>query len=291
MPNYRIAIYEGKEARIIDLDRIIEITRLKKLDEFTSGFVNEEELKAYLFNKGLISLNELRNNLCIVYRYKNQIKRIPIIYKDMKKYLNTKYLDHKIQAFSQNLETLEKLVKMYSFGDNKSNPQKYNILHITAYINTVKANDGKHFYSEDLIRALKNLCEMASTRLIKETGELKENYRGCRDLGMFLYKSADLLAKKEQKQKINNKKETVIQYEWEQNSLFDFDVENDQNNIENNQDDIEAYRSEDWPLVENEEPYFPPNSEEEMEYIKYLDELEEKANNEPIENHPHYKRH
>ena len=50
MVSYKIGIYNRKEARIIDLDKITKIKSLDKLDELTSAFNSEEELKIYLFN-------------------------------------------------------------------------------------------------------------------------------------------------------------------------------------------------------------------------------------------------
>ena len=296
MVSYKIGIYNRKEARIIDLDKITKIKGLDKLDELTSAFRSEEELKTYLFNQELISLDEMKKSLSIMYQYRGKVKKLPIIYQDMKKYLDIVYLKAKMMAAAQDIELLEKLSRHFSIGSDKFNPQGVNVYDIRMYISDFRSNGEKHFDSKSLQLALDDMWKKAVFKLTdkvgdivdKKTGEVKENYRGSRDLGMFLYKHEKTLEKKQEaaveikpEVKVEPKKETLVEPEWEQTTLFD---------LTNKQKDQVKEEPKKWVLSSEGEPDFPPNSEEERNYLRYLDELEELANNEPIENHPHYRR-
>ena len=290
MVSYKIGIYNRKEARIIDLDKITKIKSLDKLDELTSAFNSEEELKTYLFNQELISLEEMKKSLSVMYKNSGKVKKLPIIYSEMKKYLDIVYLKYKMMAAAQNIELLEKLARHFSIGSDKFNPQGVNVSDIRMYISDFRSNGEHHFYSRALELALDDMWKKAVFKLVdKNTGEVKENYRGCRDLGMFLYKYEKTLEKKEEKQvievpKVTSKKETKVEPEWEQTTFFDIWSE------ENSKKTEEKEEPKKWVLSSEGEPDFPPNSEEERMYLRYLEELDEIANNEPIENHPHYRR-
>ena len=287
MVSYKIGIYNRKEARIIDLDKITKIKSLDKLDELTSTFNSEEELKTYLFNQELISLDEMKKNLSIMYKNNGKVKKLPIVYQDMKKYLDIVYLKYKMMAAAQDIVLLEKLARHYSIGSDKFNPQGVNVSDIRMYISDFRSNGEKHFYSRALELALDDMWQKAVFKLVdKKTGEVKENYRGSRDLGMFLYKYEKTLEKKEENQetKVEVKTEKVTEPEWVQSTFFDIWSE------ESSRKTDEKENNGKWVLSSEGEPDFPPNSEEERNYLRYLDELEELANNEPIENHPHYRR-
>lgn len=287
MVSYKIGIYNRKEARIIDLDKITKIKSLDKLDELTSAFNSEDELKTYLFNQELISLDEMKKSLSVMYKNNGKVKKLPIIYCDMKKYLDIVYLKAKMMAAAQDIVLLEKLARHYSIGSDKFNPQGVNVSDIRMYISDFRSNGEKHFYSRALELALDDMWQKAVFKLVdKQTGEVKENYRGTRDLGMFLYKYEKTLEKKEEKQetKVEAKPVKVTEPEWEQTTFFDIWSE------ESSKKTDEKENNGKWVLSSEGEPDFPPNSEEERNYLRYLDELEELANNEPIENHPHYRR-
>ncbi|MBQ2946719.1 MAG: hypothetical protein IJE04_02595 [Bacilli bacterium] len=283
MVSYKIGIYNRKEARIIDLDKITKIKSLDKLDELTSAFNSEEELKIYLFNQELISLDEMKKSLSVMYKNSGKVKKLPIIFNHMKKHLDITYLRAKLMSLSNDIEFLEKLARHYSIGSDKFNPQGVNVSDIRMYISDVRNNGGNQFYSRSLEIALDDMWKKAVFKLVdRSTGEVKENYRGSRDLGMFLYKYEKTLEKKEEKQEIKEdaKKENRIEPQWEQTTLFDLI----------NKQEIVVEEPPKMVLSSEGEPDFPPNSEEERNYLRYLEDLEEMANNEPIENHPHYRR-
>ena len=54
MVSYKLSILNKKEVIVIKLDELIKIKELRVLDEFTSNFTNEDELKMYLYKKSLL---------------------------------------------------------------------------------------------------------------------------------------------------------------------------------------------------------------------------------------------
>lgn len=282
MVSYKIGVHNRKEARVVDLDKITVIKSLDKLDELTSTFKSEEELKVYLFNQELISSQEINKNLSIMYKMNNKVKKLPIIYQDMKKYLDIVYLRAKMMSAANNIELLEKLARHYSIGSEKFNPQGVNVSDIRMYISDVRSNGGNLFYSRGLEIALNDMFQKAVLKAPdKKTGEVKENYRGLRDLAMFFYKYEKDLEKKETKQE-EVKKE--VEPEWQQMTMMEL------MNAQSNTTPIDEEEPRKPELSSAGDPLFPPNSEEERDYQRYLEHLEKLADAEPIENHPHYGR-
>jgi len=201
----------------------------------------------------------------------------------MKIYLDIAYLRAKMMSLSNNIEFLEKLARHYSIGSDKFNPQGVNVSDIRMYISDVRRGND-FFYPESLDFAINDMWEKAVFKpVVRTTGEIKQNYRGSRDLGMFLYKYEKSLEKKEQIQetKVEAKEDHPLEPEWEQITLFD---------LLNKQGNKVVEEPQKFVLSSEGEPLFPPNSEEERDYLRYLEELERIADNEPIESHPHYRR-
>ena len=73
MARYKLGIFNKSEGRVITLDDIIKLEKLEDLDKFTTQFTSEEELKVYLLNKGLITQEELKQNINIMYKYDGKI--------------------------------------------------------------------------------------------------------------------------------------------------------------------------------------------------------------------------
>lgn len=284
MSRYKISIFNKKEGRVINLSSITELKDLESIDKFTTSFENENEFAIYLFNKGLITNEELKDKLSIVYKYNGKVKNLNVFYKDMKKYLDVEFLRHKLKSLSNDVIFLEKLANFYHNGSTSFNKQGTNVSDIRLYLRDVRVNDGKTFYSKALEIAIDDLFNKAIFTLPnKDTGEVKHDYRGFRDLVAFIYKYEKSKEKIEEKiDKKEDAKETIAnELEWEQTTLFD---------LINRQNYNVKEEPKKWVLSSEGEPDFPPNSEEERNYLRYLSELEEISNNEPIENHPHYRR-
>ncbi|MBR6690063.1 MAG: hypothetical protein IKL65_01870 [Bacilli bacterium] len=265
MARYKLGVIVKKEGRIIDLSKLINLKDLESLDDFTVEFNNEGELITYLFNKQLITSDELKQNASIKVMYKSngKIKNVPVMYKEMKKYLDVIQLKYELLSLRDNVVFLEKLANFYSNGSTTFNKQGLNVQDIKGYLLDVRKNDGKTFYSKALEEALNDLIYKAVHRGVdKDTGEVQFNYRGMRDLALLVFKF---------KSTLDNKKNTSET--WQQSSIFE------QNNF--------VFTEIDDDFVE---PEFPPNSEEEAWFNKYKDELTEKSLQEPIEEHDHYRR-
>lgn len=272
MANYKLGVYTRNNGRIIDLSRITKIKELDKLDDLTSTFNSEEELKIYLFNQGLITSEEIKQNISVMYNYGGKVKKLPIFYSDMKKYLDEINLKYELNGLKSDTKFLEKLARHYSLGSDSFNPQGLNVQDIRIYLSDVRNNGGEIFFSNMLETAINDLFHKAVYKIDKKTtGEVKVNYRGLRDLALFIYKYKDSL-KKEKEAKEEIKKDVD---EWVQTSIF----ETPQVTPEFNPEEADF-----------NEPDFPPNSEEEREFSTYLEEINEKAFSEPIEEHDHYRR-
>lgn len=265
MVSYKIGISNKNEGRIIDLSKKIVLKDLKLLDIFTSEFMDENELKMYLFNQELINEEELKQKINVMYKNNGKVKKIPIIYKDMKPYLDIIYLQNKLKSLSNDIDFLEKLSNYYSNGSTKYNKQGLNVSDIRIYLNDVRSNGGNVFESTLLLNALEDLFEKEVIKSIdRSTGELTIKYRGLRNLAILIYKYEKKLEKENNKQ------------EWIQNSLFD-------------EREI-AYQTNQYFLEENDkygsnlssdgDPDFPYNSEEEEMYNNYIENLKD-------EYHPH----
>lgn len=278
MARYKLGIFNKKDGRAIDLDSIIKLEKLDNLDDFTTEFKNETELKLYLFKQNLISRQELEQDINVSYRYNGKVKKISVFYQDMKKYLDIAHLRYELKGLCSNLEFLEKLANFYANGSTKFNKQGTNVNDIRVYLSDVRRNGGKTFYSKSLEIAIDDLFIKAVFDIDRQTGDTKEDYRGLRDLAYFIYKF-----KNEQKKKEEAKKE-IYDIVGEQTSLFDKEyVEKIAATVEPKKDMSTTL---DWNR--DGEPEFPPNSEEEAEYLQYLDDLQ----NQEIDSEtlPHFRR-
>lgn len=277
MARYKIGIFNRKEGRIIDLESITKLEKLENLDNFTTAFNNESELKIYLFNQGLITNEELKENISIMYKYNGKIKKLNIFYQDMKKYLDMVHLRFELKGLSSNLEFLEKLANFYSNGSTSFNKQGLNVSDIRHYLSDVRRNGGETFYSTMLETAIEDLFKKAIIRTVNtQTGEVKEDYKGLRDLAYFIYKF-----KKSRETKIENKP-IAPEIVGEQNSLFD------EGYVKMFLSEVEEPQNTKWQLSSEGDPDFPPNSEEEAAYIRYMEELQNKPLD--MESNPHYRR-
>jgi len=259
MVNYKLGFYKNGSIKSIDLSKIVvsKSTKLENIDEFTSRFINEKELKLYLLDMGIINESYIEEDLKILYTYNEKIEQLPIVYKLQNKYLDVAFLRMKLKNLSKDIKFLEKLIELYSDGI-KYNNQSMNISDIKLYIREVRKNGGYAFYSKLLDFALDDLFIKAITRKNKQQYII--NYRSLRKLGLFMYRY-------EEKQKMQAYKESLEAIkktqDFSQLNIFDSIKYNEQNNKEFDVND------------DDYEPYFPPNSEEERMYNDYMEHLGE----------------
>lgn len=244
MVNYKLGISKNKESRIIDLDRVVKLKRLEKLDEFTSSLNSEEELKLYLFKQGLITKEELSHNITVMYKYSNKVKKLPIIYKDMTKYLDLDHLRYDLMSLSYDIEFLEKLARHYSIGSDKFNPQGINVNAIRYYISEVRVRQDNEFSRKKVDTAINDLYIKAVYKLDKGTGELKFNYRGVRDLATFIYKYKKSLEKEERK-----KEEQIEKDSFSQINMFDKSFQESYLERKSTQEETQNIEDMDWTQI------------------------------------------
>lgn len=197
MVNYKLGYVEKKEIKVV----MENLKQIEKIDEFTSSFKDEDTLKVYLYQKGLLKYEELKKNLKVVWTYSNETKKLPIVYEDMKKYLDEFYLRAKYMMLSNNVDFLEKIARHYSIASEKFNPQGVNVSTIRRYISDVRVS-GRTFEDKYLSSALNDMFIKVITKLDTKTGELKDNYRGLRDLALFVYNYENKLSNDKQNEQV-----------------------------------------------------------------------------------------
>lgn len=199
MVNYKLGISKGNEHRVIELN----IKDLENIDKLTTQFKNEQELKIYLFNQGLITNADADKKLNILYRHGGKVKKLQVAYSPLKQYLDIITLSYILKSMKNDITFLEKLARNYSIASYTYNPQQMNVFDIQRYISDVKSNGGHHFYSRSLDEALDDLYKKATIKKIdKETGEVIFNYRGIRELGGLIYKHKE-------KERLEKEKEEI----------------------------------------------------------------------------------
>lgn len=267
MVNYKLGIFnKNNEGKIINLDSIITNKKLQELDNFTCLFDSESQLKVYLFNLELISNSELLQKINIMYRNNGKIKKLPVLYKGVKEYRDVVTLKYKLRSKSSDIEFLSALADHYDNGSTKFNKQKQNVSDIRLYLSDVRSSGGNFVESSLLENALDNLLVRAAYKPANSNGEVIEDYRGLRDLAMFIWKY-------ETKQKSKQEKKE----KWVQGTLFEQSERIQQINENVFEEEEKFYKSN---LSSDGDPDFPYNSEEEEIYNRYIESL-------PDEYHPH----
>ena len=243
MPRYRLGILKNKELKyfiIPELEHVKVEDSLKELDKITMQFANDNHLIDNL-RKNNIYTEEKNYKLQVIYRNNGKDKKIPVLYNDCKKYMDIDYLRNIIQSYSKDITFLEKLANHYSLGKSSYNPQLTNVQGIRTYIyDVIHSSTKEPFYSKALNDTLDDIITKAVFKINKNTGEAEINYRGLRDLALFVKKYTDNILKKEYEDAINT--EVVKGFEYNENY---------------------------------DEPDFAPNSEEEAMYLSYLESLED----------------
>lgn len=242
---YYIAITKGNNINIIDLN----LTEMKKLDEFTSEFNNEIELKKYLIQKNKIDELDFAKKIEIVHTWNQKVFRSPIIYKSAKKYLdrNMKYCVEVL--VNDDIEFLEAYIKLLQ--KDRSIIYKNMYQSICDLKTFVKDYYSDNIYNDSYTMRNEALNDIFNKYAYSKTGKI--NYNNCRKLAVLIDEYT--------KSRLKKKQEII---DGEQLQIFNDDIDDDY-----------------------EEPLFPPNSEEEAMYNKYLESLNQDTN---IEDHDHYRR-
>lgn len=258
-----MVIYELgiKNNRTFNLSNIIEMdskNSLRILDEFTSKFKDEKDLKEYLLDNNIINIKEYFQKLNILYKYDGYKKTLPVIYSNEKEYLNNLPMINIMYSLMCNEEFVEKLIKRYDHN-SEYNPQRENINNLRLYLSDLKKDGEKALsYNSELIdHTITELIKLATNKKDKKNNSYKFNYRGYRDLALFLYNFQKI-------EQLNRVKEVISDTE----TLNKEKIEIKSEEISKGNDK--------WVLSSEGDPVFPFNSEEERMYKRQQEEeLEE----------------
>ena len=184
MVNYKLGFVDNNGSKPINISKSLK--SLENIDNFTQEFKNEYEFIVYLMNKGLLSKEDVHKKIKVIYNFKGE-KTLPVAYSETKKYFDLSYLRSRLLSLGKcDQYFLSKLRNHYDFGNSDYNPQSLNILDIGLYLSDVRRNGGVMFESSNLDAALNDLYKKAVFKKVNENGEIKENYRGIRDLALFI---------------------------------------------------------------------------------------------------------
>ena len=205
----------------------------KTLERLSSEYPQaEEDHKNKMYEKGI------DRKLHVVYRNSGKDKKLYVLYSDMNKFMNIDYLRSIINSLAKDIKFLEMLANHYDAGKSTYNMQLANVQVLRGYVNDIRFSESKEpFFAQRVYDALNDIIIKAVYKINPKTGEIKANYRGLRDLALFIKKYTDKLFKNELEE---DRKDNISRFEYTDNY---------------------------------EEPDFPPNSEEEGMYLKYLSEL------------------
>ena len=183
---YYLTIKRKNDYYKIDLSSLSDFKRLSRfkndsysleeLDNFTSTFDSEVNLKKYLYENNLISFDEITKELSIRMKYKDKLDKVKygLVYKNMKKFLDIDYLRYTILSLQNDFEFLKILVDNYrnSYSNN------LNICKIRGYL--INKNSDINIYN--------SLSDFYLKEVFKEnTYELVIKYKSFHDLAMFVY--------------------------------------------------------------------------------------------------------
>lgn len=157
---------------------------LKEIDNFTTLFQNEEEMKLYLYKKGIISLEDINDSISIKMKRKEKLERVSygLIYEDNKKYLDDVYMVHYLMSKSMDIDFLNKLISKYT---NNYITKSKAASDINVIRNYLKAYPNP-YYIEKVRVQLGEFYHHEVYNDIQETGETIEKYKSRHDLATFI---------------------------------------------------------------------------------------------------------
>ena len=173
-----------------DIDRLNKVKidkSLQEIDNFTMNFSTEQELLKYLKDNNIYNFDKDRK-IQIVYTYNKKNKKLPVLYSNSKKYMKTEYLRYILKSLSNDIIFLEKLANHFDMGKSSFNLQLSNVHLLRNYINEVRfSNNNEAFFSKQVYDAMEDIFIRAIIKKINnKTGEVEINYRGLRDLAIFV---------------------------------------------------------------------------------------------------------
>ncbi len=185
---YYLTIKEKNNYKMLDITSLEEFTRYSKfknssysldeIDIFTSKFDNEVALKTRLYEKGIISKNELMKKIEIRMKLNQKLKIVHygLVYKEASKYLDIKYLEAKLLSLQNDKNFLNKLLNHY-----RSSHKQERLREINALLNG---------YHDSGINIYNSLSEFYKDEIFLENYKTKVvtlKYKSLHNLAMFVY--------------------------------------------------------------------------------------------------------
>ena len=171
----------------------IEGYSLGELDDFTSQFEDEVALKEKLYGEGLITLENITEDLFISMKYKGNYVKLKngIVYESVSRYIDYSYLYHKLLGLKDDKVFLRTLVAFYHNDHNREG------------LNKIRAVESGYSDGDiDIGEALTSFFEKKVYRYDNKSGKRVLRYRELHDFGIFIYDYLSLKSKSiEQRQR------------------------------------------------------------------------------------------
>lgn len=230
-----------------------KLTNLKEIDKFTGKFENEDSLKLNLLFRGFITPVESMHPIEISYRFKGD-RTCPIITKEYYHYLNPDIFESKFLSYSHDIDFLSRFSRTYDY--------RFDMTEVKEYIYDKK--NGNYIYEDNLNDLF---LEFFKTHVYDKDGNIQ--YSSIRNLLTFVMRYDEI--KKLQKQKQN----IIFGNKVTQITMFDNDYPHKESTLEKIDSSEKVTKK--IHLVDEDEPLFPPNSEEEQRYNAYMEYQTEHA--------------
>lgn len=187
---YYLTVKEGLNHKLLDITGLQEFKRISKfkensysleeIDLFTTQFDSELDLKIKLFQKSIITLEEITKNIEIRMKYDGKLDKVAydLFYKPNQKFIQIDYLEKLFLTLQDDKTFLRKLLNRYS----EKRDTKEQLLSIRAILNSIKEH-GYNIYDD--LDIYKELNVFFKNTIYDRRGKLK--YKSLHDLAMFIY--------------------------------------------------------------------------------------------------------
>lgn len=184
---YYLTIKRKDDYQVLDISRLEQFTKgsryknggfsLEEIDKCTMMFTNEYYFKQELYNKGIISLDDISREITIRNKNKEKLTKVRygLAYQDSQKYFEIYNLKFILLSKQKDSIFLEKFLSYYR----------------NSYINNINISKIKYAINmqdtELLNMALGDFYVKEVSKYNPTTGETKINYKPFHDLAMFIY--------------------------------------------------------------------------------------------------------
>lgn len=215
---YCLTIRENNNFRLLDISLLDGFERLSKfkdcnsyslneIDKFTSCFDNEIAFRKYLYNNGIIRIDEITKDISIRMKNKEKLVKVDygLVFSDSKKYFDEVYLKAIILRRQNDYEFLNKLLARYrnSYCNNEN---------IAIIRNIMLGNNNNNMY-----RVLSDFVfnEIYNRHYDKQINQFIYNlkYKSLHDLAVFVYNYENKYDEFTRKHELLELKENLLEKE------------------------------------------------------------------------------